>query len=153
MPTLIIIQGFLAAGKTTFSRKIASERQALRLNVDEWMEENHSEPLSMERWLEHYAEGELVLWEKAREQLGKGMDVVMDFGFWKRKDRDEARQRAVAWHVKMEHYYLPIDEVVLRARLKARKGPVAEHNLARLHELIEQFEEPQADEAAMTVAA
>jgi len=61
-----------------------------------------------------------LVWEQAGRVLRTGGDVVLDSGFWTRKSRDEARQRAKDLGVAWQLYSLqcPVEEA--RRRVLAR---------------------------------
>jgi predicted kinase len=58
-----------------------------------------------------------LLWPRCLEL---GVDVVLDLGFWSRKERDEAKASARARGADVLLYRLSCPEHVARARLRAR---------------------------------
>ena len=52
--------------------------------------------------------------------LEHGVDVVLDFGFWRRRQRDNARRRALSAGAEVRLYRVVCDEVVARMRCLAR---------------------------------
>jgi predicted kinase len=149
--TLAIIQGFLASGKSAFSRKLAEETNAVRFNADEWCERHCHEVERKENWNACFARAESVLWSQAEQALMEGRSVILDFGFWSKSSRDEARQRAERFGVGFAHYYLYAPDEVLLERLGRRQGPLAESNLKNFFELKKLFEEPCETEKAIFV--
>src|SRR5438067_1710096 len=102
MPTLILICGLPGSGKTTLAVEIERERNALRLTPDEWMEAIVGDGYDEAR----RAAVEGVQWEIAARVLTLGLDVVLDWGFWSRAERDDYRARANALGAGAEVRYL-----------------------------------------------
>src|SRR5664280_717956 len=96
-PTLFVMVGLPAAGKTTRAKQIEEERRALRLTPDEWMIPLFGE--SEADGKRDVLEGRLI-W-LALQVLENDIDVVLDFGLWSRdcllytspSPRDRTRSR------------------------------------------------------------
>jgi predicted kinase len=146
MPTLYIIQGFLGAGKTTYSKKLAEEVQAIRLNGDEWCENHFSSQQLDENWNLCFSKAIETLWEEAENNLRNGKSVILDFGFWTKESRDFAISKAMELKVQTEHHYIYAPDNILLERLRHRKGSVAEKNLNSFSELKKYFEIPSNEE-------
>lgn len=146
MATLFLMVGLPGAGKTTLAKRLESERPALRLTPDEWMG-----ALGFDGFDEAArARVEALQWQVAARALAFGLDVVLDFGFWSRSERDDFRRRARAVGAACEVRYLDVARPELRARL-------AERNVTRppstyvvdeglMEAFAAQFEPPTADE-------
>jgi predicted kinase len=105
-PTLFVMVGLPASGKTTRARRIEVERRALRLTPDEWMI-----PLFGDNDADgkrNVLEGRFV-WLALRA-LGHGVDVVLDFGVWSRVERDALRALAESAGAACELVYLEVPE-------------------------------------------
>ncbi len=91
MPTLHCIHGFLGSGKTTFSKSLAQELNALYLSNDLWMVQlfGHNPDKSA---FDYYPALIDLQYDVARDVLNNGRDVILDHGFWRRDDRDRARR-------------------------------------------------------------
>ena len=94
MATLHLMVGLPCSGKTTLARQLEHERSALRLTPDEWQValfgQDEEEP-------EHDARHSLIeamLWKIASRALQLGTNVILDFGFWAREEREDYRLRA-----------------------------------------------------------
>ncbi len=150
-PVLIIVQGFLGAGKTTFSKNLAKEENAVRMNADEWCFENFLTEELEANWDGCFAQAVQTIWQSAEELLAQGKNVVMDLGFWSLPSREHARGIAKAAHAAFRHYYVYAPDEILISRLKQRQGAIAESNLARFEEIKKSFEEPLPDEQAIKI--
>ncbi len=116
MPTLFLMCGLPAAGKTTLAKQMEQGRLAIRLTPDEWMEALFQDGYDEQRRL--IIEG--LLWEVAAQALQLGVNVVLDFGFWSRRERDDYRARAAAVGAQTEVHFLdvPLDELSRRVALR-----------------------------------
>ena len=119
-PTIHLMCGLVAAGKTTLARKLAEELPAVRLSRDEWMIRLYGLPHEDPAYVEQLAPCTELLWDIALNVLGVGASVVLDWNFWSRNRRQEARERANAagYPVLLHWLDVPVDAVVQRARTR-----------------------------------
>lgn len=122
MATVHLIHGLPGSGKTTYARKLVAQHGAVLLNHDERMIALHgANPPEVEfaRLAHEISE---ALWSEATQHLSAGNDVVLDWGFWTRASRDDARFRAQAMgSVSVLHRMLCADATA-RARAIARSS-------------------------------
>jgi predicted kinase len=146
---LLLTCGLPAAGKTTLAKQLAADRRALRLTQDEWLIALGSSP-----WNASTREKvDRELWRLAREVLGLGVSVVLDFGLWTKIERDEFRAVARALGVGVELHYLdvPIDELWRRIHARNSEPPWNSHPIGRadLDEWLSVFQAPDVAELAL----
>ena len=122
MTTLHLMVGLPCAGKTTFAQKLEHEQSALRLTTDEWhiqlFGQDAEEP-------EHDARHMLIeamLWQVASRALELGTNVILDFGFWAREEREDYRSRAKALGASSEVHFLDVPPDELMRRLAIRNA-------------------------------
>ena len=115
-PTLHLTVGLPGVGKTTQARRLAHEKQAVRLTPDEWMIPLFGESVGDGKC--DILEGRL-LWT-AHEVLCTGGSIVLDFGCWAADERWAVR--AVAQHAKarFQLHFIDLPEPERRARAAAR---------------------------------
>lgn len=134
------------SGKSTLAKKLESELPALRLTPDEWMarilEDGYNE--------EKRAVIESIQWEIAQQALRLGIDVILENGFWIRKERDELRDKAKVLGADTKLYYLEISKDELWRRLEKRNGGLPPNTFcvkeSDLDQWINNFEVPASDE-------
>ncbi len=122
MATLHLMVGLPCSGKTTLARELENRCSALRLNADEWQlrlfGQDAEEP-------EHDARHSLIeamLWEIARRALELGTNVILDFGFWAREEREDYRSRASQLGARSEVHFLEVSHEELLRRLAHRNA-------------------------------
>ena len=92
MPTAHLLFGYLGSGKTTLARALECQHDAVRFTPDEWMARLFGEDPPAEIFQEKAAAILSIMEPIWTRCLFRGVDVVLDYGFWRRSDRDRVRQ-------------------------------------------------------------
>jgi predicted kinase len=120
MPTAHLIHGYVGVGKTTFARRLAQELPAIRFSHDEWMSRLYGDDPPVDQFAEfHQRVSKLIdhYWTRCVEL---GLNVVLDLGFWSRRQRDEIRATAVALGAGAQLYRLECAEEEAWRRIEKR---------------------------------
>ncbi len=141
-----IICGFLGAGKTTFSKQLAREKNALHLNPDEWCCKLFTPEEYENKWGDCFQKTVDFLWQKAQEAVIGRRDIVFDMGFWSKASRLETKKRAEQLGTESVLYYIYAPDEILKQRISLRKGKIAENNIKNFYSIKKLFEEPENDE-------
>ena len=152
MATLHLMVGLPCSGKTTLAQKLEHELPALRLTPDEWhirlFGQDAEDP-------EHDARHSLIealLWTIASRTLALGMNVILDFGFWARAEREDYRLRAKQLGASSEVHYLDVPEHELLWRLEKRNSRPSPESFLIAEEAMKPwiafFQKPTLDELA-----
>src|SRR5918992_4301651 len=92
-PTVYMLCGFIGAGKTTFARELEARTGAVRITKDEWL----IRLVGNDPTIDGYADYDRRIVELSRDfafQLaGKGIDDIIDEGFWAKDERAMMRRR------------------------------------------------------------
>lgn len=145
-PTFYLICGFLGAGKTTYSQKLAAQTNAVHLNPDEWCMKLFSKEKYETNWDDCFKKAVNSLWQKANEYAKQSKSVIFDMGFWDKKDRQNAYAKAIDMGFEPVICYVYAPDYILIGRISQRKGLIAEHNLKNFSNLKTLFEAPDDDE-------
>ena len=150
MATLHLMVGLPCSGKTTLACRLEVERDALRLTPDEWQVRLFGQDVGEP---EHNARHDLIealLWDLAARALALGTNVILDFGFWSRMEREDFRARAKQLGAGSQVHFLDVPWVELLRRLEARNAalpPQVFHLPVKIFTpWLALFEPPTADE-------
>lgn len=116
-----LIHGWIGAGKTTFARQLEEDVRGIRISIDEWYLRLFTDDSPTEV-LDPNLESRLTdrldsLWPRI---LARGVDVVLDFGFWQREHRDRARQLAGTVGADTKLYWVQCEEATALERVLRR---------------------------------
>jgi predicted kinase len=148
--TLHLMVGLPCAGKTKLALTLEREHSAIRLTVDEWhlrlFGQDAEDP-------EHNARHSLIeslLWEVASRALTLGTNVILDFGFWAREEREDYRSRAKELGASSEIHFLDVPHDELLRRLAQRNTQRSQLSFripeAMMKPWIAFFQKPTTDE-------
>jgi predicted kinase len=149
MATLHLMVGLPCSGKTTLARKLEQTHAALRLTPDEWHLRLFGQDAADPQHDARHSLIEALQWEVAERALALGIDVILDFGFWAREEREDFRTRAKRLGVSSEVHFLdvPSDELLRRlARRNAQPGLAFRITEATMKPWIDSFQKPDAAE-------
>jgi predicted kinase len=145
-PTLYVMVGLPAAGKTTMARHIETEHSALRFTPDEWMIPLFGD--SMAHGKRNVLEGRFIA--TALRALSLGFSVVLDFGVWARVERTALRWLASTVGADCKLVYIAIDEAEQSDRINQRSATSPESTFPMTQEDLDvyrkTFQIPDEDE-------
>lgn len=159
MATLHLMSGLPCSGKTTYARALKADLNCVLFTLDRWLITGFGKyqiadvghPEHVRRVL---ACRELI-WDSASEFLTRGVDVVLDDGFFFRENRMQmiGQARAVGAATKIHYLSVPLPE--LQTRLASRNASLPQFNFLidpqTLEAFIDMFEVPTEDEGADVV--
>ena len=96
MPSIHLMHGFIGFGKTTLAKRLERELPAVRFTHDELMIKTYGrnpEDFSQER----FQIIDTIIKEKTIEEIKKGNNVILDYGFWEK----ETRKKYYEWAKKL----------------------------------------------------
>jgi len=142
--------GLPCSGKTTLAKKLEVEIEAIRLTPDEWHRllfgQDATHPLHDAR----HKKIEVLQWNVAAAALKRGLDVILDFGLWTKRERQEFKQRAAALGAESKIHFLDVPFEQLLERLAKRNAQASDDvtfiPLPKMHEYRPLFETPSAQE-------
>ena len=150
MATLHLMVGLPCSGKTTLAKNLEKELNALRLTPDEWQVRLFGQDVEDPAHDWRHATIEDLMWNVAASVLHHGIDVILDYGFWARIERDDYRARAAALGAASQLHVLDVADEILLRRLDIRNETaapgVAQIPRTLLSQWLSQFERPLEDE-------
>src|SRR3954449_5143823 len=120
MATLHLMVGLPCSGKTRLAQKLEHERSALRLTPDEWQVGLFGQDAKEPEHDARHSFIETMLWNIASRALELGTNVILDYGFWAREEREDYRSGAKALGASSEVHFLDVPPDELMQRLAAR---------------------------------
>lgn len=142
--------GLPLAGKTTLAKQLEQEYSALRLNIDEWHTRLFGQDAEEQEHDDRHGLIEAMLWDIAARLLVLGVNVILDFGFWAKVEREDYRARARQLGAGSEIHYLNVTEEEIFARLAIRNAHPPQGAFyipeAKFKEYIPIYQPPTPDE-------
>ncbi|MBQ3232028.1 MAG: ATP-binding protein [Clostridia bacterium] len=129
MAKVTLISGKICSGESTLAEKLRLKKRAVVLSVDEitlaifgqFIGEKHDEVVE---------KTQKYLFDKSLKLIECGVNVILDWGFWQRQERDEARNFYLEKGIETEFYYIDITEEEWKRRVAKRNQAVKENNLS-----------------------
>ena len=123
MAKVYLICGKLCCGKTTYSQKLCNENGALLLSVDEMTLTVFGQNCG-DKHDEYVLNAKKYLLNKSLELIDKNINIVLDWGFWTRKEREFAKDFYKSRGIDCELHYIDISDDVCKARIEKRNKAV-----------------------------
>jgi predicted kinase len=142
--------GLPCSGKTTLAHKLEHELPALRLTPDEWQIPLFGQDAEAPEHDARHSLIEAMLWNIASRALELGTNVILDFGFWAREEREDFRLRAKQLGAGSEVHFLDVSEQELLRRLAIRNSQPSQASFHISEEMMKPwivfFQKPAPDE-------
>ena len=142
--------GLPCSGKTTLAQKLEREQAALRLTPDEWQVRLFGQDAAQPEHDARHSLIEAMLWDIASRALALGTNVILDYGFWAREEREDFRLRARQLGASSEVHFLDVPEEELLRRLAVRNAQPSQASFYITEEMMKPwiafFQKPTPDE-------
>jgi predicted kinase len=154
-----LISGLPCSGKTTYANGLRTDLGGVAFSLDRWLITSFGKYSIAEVGHEEHVRRVLanreLIWDATSEFLKRGVDVILDDGFFLRENRMRviAESRLLGAVAKIHFIDTPL--AVIRSRLEARNASLPRYNFwigpDTLQAFAELFETPTADEGAELV--
>jgi predicted kinase len=149
-PTLYLLCGKIAAGKSTLARQLALHPATLLVSEDHWTSTLYPVELkTIEDYTRLSARLRTAMTPHIVDILGRGLSVVLDFAANTRRQRSWMRSLIDAAGVPHELHYLELPDELCKQRLRQRNAG-GEHQFqvsdAEFEQFTAHFVPPAADE-------
>lgn len=119
MAKVILICGKICCGKSTYAEKLRNRYNAAVLSVDEIMLAIFGQYVG-EKHDEYCENLQKYLFDKSLKLIETGINVILDWGFWQRDEREYAKKFYKERNIECEFHYIDVRDSVWRERLKKR---------------------------------
>lgn len=158
MSKVYLICGKICSGKTTYSKKICTENNAVLLSVDEIMLSLFDQCCGEKLHQEYEKRIKEYLFTKSLELIQKGFDVVLDWGFWTKEERRATKEFYKSRNIDCELHYVETNDEKWKYQLDKRNNEILENKTKayyleykRALEFASKFENPDMDEVDIFV--
>jgi len=152
MAKVILVCGRICCGKTTYAHRLAKERRAAVLSVDEVMLAIFGQHCG-DMHDTYAARTKQYLLARTAELTALDIDVILDWGPWTKSGRAELREHFAARGIAFELHAIEINDEIWRARLAQRNAAVKSSETAAYYvdenlaaKFTSRYETPSADE-------
>ena len=152
MAKVILICGKICSGKSTYAEQLRIQNNAVLLSTDEITLALFGQHCG-DKHDDYVERTQNYLFNKSLELIEVGINVILDWGFWLKEERDYAHEFYNSRNIACEFHYIDISDETWQARLKKRNSEVLyeetsayyiDDNLAEKFASI--FEVPSKDE-------
>ena len=152
MAKVILICGKICSGKSTYAEQLRIQNNAALLSTDEITLALFGQHCG-DKHDDYVERTQNYLFNKSLELIEVGINVILDWGFWMKEERDYAREFYNSRNIECEFHYIDISNETWQTRLKKRNSEVLsketsayyiDDNLAEKFAAI--FEVPNEDE-------
>ncbi len=152
MAKVYLICGKICSGKSTYAEQLRVKNNAVLLSTDEITLALFGQHCG-DKHDDYVERTQNYLFNKSLELLEVGINVILDWGFWLKEERDYARAFYNSRNIECEFHYINISDETWKARLHKRNSEVlaettsayyVDDNLAEKFGVM--FEEPNEDE-------
>ncbi|MCL2636894.1 MAG: ATP-binding protein [Oscillospiraceae bacterium] len=154
MAKIIALCGKVCSGKSTYAEKIRNEYNAVVLNADTLMLSLFDEQLG-EKHDEIDRKVILYLYLMAEKIINTDTNVILDFGFWTCKARQDTRAYFIVRNIDIEFHYVntPINVIKMNVGKRNENRDGASYYIDEniLNKCLDSFEEPSDSETDFLV--
>ena len=152
MAKVILICGKICSGKSTYAEQLRVQNNAVLLSTDEITLALFGQHCG-DKHDDYVERTQNYLFNKSLELIEVGINVILDWGFQLKEERDYAREFYNSRNIACEFHYIDISDETWKSRLKKRNSEVIaettsayyiDDNLAEKFAAI--FEVPSEDE-------
>ena len=123
MVKVFLICGKICCGKTTYAEKLCAENNAVLLSVDEITLALFGQHCG-DKHDEYVERTEKYLLNKSLELIQNDINVVLDWGFWTKAERQSVKDFYKSRGIEYELHYIDVSDEIWKYRLNKRNNAV-----------------------------
>ena len=154
MEKIFLICGKICSGKTYYSKRLSKRENAVILSCDEiafdlslnTIEDSGKHDKMMERIKKYF-------YKKAVEIAIHGANVILEFGFWEKKERENVSEYFKERNISCQWHFIDISDEDWKKNIEKRNQLIRENKInayfldeGLLRKLLSRFEKPTKDE-------
>ena len=159
MATAHLISGLPCSGKTTYSKALQANTDGVHFSLDYWLITAFGsytiESVGHEEHVRRVVACRELIWHSASALLVRGVDVILDDGFFFEENRRHYIKLAAQLGARAKTHYLRASIDALRVRIEQRNARLPKFNFridpATLDVFVGLFETPSPEEGAQLV--
>lgn len=124
MAKVFLICGRICSGKSTYAQQIRKKYNAVLLSVDEIMLSIFGQHVG-EKHDEYCENLQQYLYDKSLELIEAGINVILDWGFWQKDEREYAKKFYRDRSIECELHNIDVPDSVWKERIRERNGAVS----------------------------
>ena len=117
MPKVYLICGKICSGKSTYAEQLRIQNNAVLLSTDEITLALFGQHCG-DKHDDYVERTQNYLFNKSLELIEVGINVILDWGFWLKEERDYAREFYNSRNIECEFHYIDISNETWQTRLK-----------------------------------
>jgi predicted kinase len=138
-PVVYLICGFIGAGKTTFAKRLEEKTGAVRITKDEWS----IRLIGNDPTIDGYEAWDKKIIGLSRDVAfylaEKGVDVIIDEGFWAKAERDEMKRKIDTVGARAVMYYVDTPIETIRDRVVNRNHNLTNNSFKVSREMLDHY--------------
>jgi predicted kinase len=142
--------GLPCSGKTTKAKELEHTLNAIRLTPDDWQVNLFGHDTEEPEHDKRHFLIEDMLWQIGARALALGTNIILDYGFWAKEERDDYRARARKLGARSEIIFMDVSPTELMERVRVRNqnltSAIAYIPEERMLSWIDFFQKPGAEE-------
>ena len=159
MATTHLISGLPCSGKTTYAVGLRADVNSVMFSLDRWLITSFGRysiaDVGHEEHVRRVLASRELIWHAASEFLRRGVDVILDDGFFLRENRMHVVNESQRVGADAKIHFIDTPVTVLRVRLEERNARLPRYNFwigpDTLEAFVGLFEVPTDDEGAKLV--
>jgi len=148
-----LVIGSTGAGKSTFARRLASERAGVCFIIDDWMKRLYYPERPEDAGYDWYAprieRTTELIWSLVPDLVRTGTSSILEIGLTQRAAREAVYERAARAHLRLQLHVIEAPEAVRWQRVEARNRDRGEtfalHVTREMFDFVETMWQPPDD--------